>query len=121
MPRKILPVCSILIQYGGSITCTVSNHRHYSADLEQGSEIPCKIKFLTLSSAKEKAEISVIAVLSNFGRENFDKLMQFHQICQDFPTLKFCVIYTLYISILELYSCGISKIKLPYNIKDAIR
>ena len=94
MPRKILPVCSILIQCGGSITCTVSNHRHYSADLEQGSEIPCKIKFLTLSSAKEKAEISVIAAL---GGENFDKLMQFHQIRQDFPTSKFCAIYTLYI------------------------
>ena len=67
VPRKISPVCSIFIQRGGFITCTVSDRRHYSADLEQGeSEILCKIKFSTSSSVeKEKAEKMVTAALSN--------------------------------------------------------
>ena len=58
VPRKTSPVCSIFIRCGGCITCTVSNRRHYSADLEQGGlEIPCKIKFSTSSSVeREKAE-----------------------------------------------------------------
>ena len=33
VPQKSLPVCSILIRHGGSITCTVRYHRCYSADL----------------------------------------------------------------------------------------
>ena len=58
VPRKILPVCSIFIQCGGSITCTVSDHRCHSADLKQGGfEMPYKMKFLTSSSAEmEKAK-----------------------------------------------------------------
>ena len=67
VPRKISPVCSIFIWRGGSITCTVSDHRCYSADLEQGGlEILCKIKFLTSSLAeKKKAEKLVIAAPSD--------------------------------------------------------
>ena len=67
MPRKISPVCSIFIRCGGSITCTVSDRRRYSADLDQGGlEIPCKIKFSTSNSVeKEKAEKLVTAALSN--------------------------------------------------------
>ena len=39
---KNSPICSKFIRRGGSITCTVSGHRRYSADLEkEGSEIPC--------------------------------------------------------------------------------
>ena len=71
VPRKISPVCAIFIQRGGSITCTVSGHRRYSADLEQGGlEIPCNIKFSTSSSVeKEKAEKLVIAALSYNGTD----------------------------------------------------
>ena len=67
VPRKISPVCSIFIRRGGSITCTVSDRRRYSTDLEQGGlEIPCKIKFSTSSLVeKEKAEKLVTAALSN--------------------------------------------------------
>ena len=67
MSQKFLPLCSIFIQRGGSITCTVSDRRRYSADLEQGGlEIPCKIKLSTLSSVeKEKSEKLVTAALSN--------------------------------------------------------
>ena len=63
----LFQVCSIFIRRGGSITCTVSDRRRYSADLEQGGlEIPCKIKFSTSSSVeKEKAEKLVTAALSN--------------------------------------------------------
>ena len=62
VPQKNLPVSSIFIRHGGSITCTVSDHRRYSAELKQGGfEIPCKMKFSTSSSAeKEKAEKLVI-------------------------------------------------------------
>ena len=67
VPQRISPVCSIFIRRGGSITCTVSDCRRYSADLEpRGLEISCKIKFSTSSSAeKEKAEKLVIAALSD--------------------------------------------------------
>ena len=55
MPRKISPVCSIFIWHGGAITCTVSDRRRYSADIEQeGLEIPCKIKFSTSSSVEKE-------------------------------------------------------------------
>ena len=102
MPRKICPVCSIFIQRGGSITCTVSDRRRYSADLEQGGlEIPCKIKFSTSSSVeKEKAEKLVTAALSNnetnglskFWWGIFGESMQFRQIRQNFPPPNFCAI-----------------------------
>ena len=71
VPRKISPICAIFIRRGGSITCTVSGHRRYSADLEQGGlEIPCNIKFLTSSSVeKEKAKKLVIAALSYNGTD----------------------------------------------------
>ena len=36
MPRKFSPVCSIFIRCGGSITCTVSDRRRYSADFLTG-------------------------------------------------------------------------------------
>ena len=74
--------------HGGSITCSFSNRRCYSADLEQGGlEILCKIKFLTSNSVeKEKAEKLVIAALSNFDGEDFGDTMQFCQICQNFPS-----------------------------------
>ena len=49
-----------------ALSHVVSDHRRYSADLEQGIlEIMCKIKFSTLSSVEKKAEKLVTATLSN--------------------------------------------------------
>ena len=46
LPRKISKVCSLFIRRGGSISCTVSGSRRYSADLPQGGlEIPCSLLF----------------------------------------------------------------------------
>ena len=79
MPRNISPVCSIFIRRGGSITCTVSDRRRYSADLEQGGlEIPCKIKFSTSSSVEkdsEKAEKLVTTALSNNETNGLSKFL----------------------------------------------
>lgn len=41
LPRKISCICSIFIQRGGEIHCTVTDSRRYSRDLMQGGmEIP---------------------------------------------------------------------------------
>lgn len=46
LPRKMTRVCSLFIRRGGSITCTVTGHRRYSADLPQGGlEVPCLLLF----------------------------------------------------------------------------
>jgi hypothetical protein len=44
--RKVSRVCAVLLKRGGSIRCTVTGRRRYSADLPQGGlEIPCFVVF----------------------------------------------------------------------------
>ncbi len=46
LPRKISKLCSLFLSRGGSISCTVTGGRQYSADLPQGGlEIPCSLLF----------------------------------------------------------------------------
>ena len=46
VPRKISAACSIFLRRKGTIRCTVSASRRYSADLPQGGlEVPCILKF----------------------------------------------------------------------------
>lgn len=46
LPRKIAKLCSLFLRRGGSIDCTVTGRRRYSADLPQGGlEIPCTLLF----------------------------------------------------------------------------
>ena len=46
LPCKISCLCSILIRRGGSLECTATGSRRYSADLAQGGmEIPCRLSF----------------------------------------------------------------------------
>ena len=48
LPRKMtrVHVCSLFLRRGGSITCIVTGHRRYSADLPQGGlEVPCSLLF----------------------------------------------------------------------------
>ena len=46
LPQKLTRVCSLFLRRGGTIDCSVSGHRKYSADLPQGGlEIPCSLIF----------------------------------------------------------------------------
>ena len=46
VPRKISTVCCMFLRKGGTIECTVTGSKQYSADLKQGGmEIPCKYSF----------------------------------------------------------------------------
>ena len=46
LPQKISRICSLFILRGGTITCIVSGHCRYSADLPQGGmEVPCNLLF----------------------------------------------------------------------------
>ena len=46
LPRKLTRVCSLFLRRGGTIGCTVTGQRKYSADLPQGGlEIPCSLVF----------------------------------------------------------------------------
>ena len=46
VPRKISAACSIFLRRKGTIRCTVSASRRYSADLPQGGlEVPCILQF----------------------------------------------------------------------------
>ena len=38
LPRKVSRVCALLLKRGGSIQCTVTGKRRYSADLLQGDQ-----------------------------------------------------------------------------------
>ena len=46
LSREVSRVCALLLKRGGSIRCTVTGRRRYSADLPQGGlEIPCFVVF----------------------------------------------------------------------------
>ena len=46
LPRKHSRLCSLFLDRGGSISCTVTGSRRYSSDLSQGGlEIPCSVIF----------------------------------------------------------------------------
>ena len=46
VPRTISTPCNVFIRKGGVISCTVSGHRQYYVDLEQGGlDVPCKLQF----------------------------------------------------------------------------
>ena len=46
IPMKISALCSLFLQRGGTIACSVTDSKRYSSDLSQGGlEIPCILKF----------------------------------------------------------------------------
>ena len=46
LPRKVSRVCLLFLQRGGTIECTVTGRRKYSADLAQGGhKVPCSLPF----------------------------------------------------------------------------
>ena len=46
LPRKISRACLLFSRRGNTITCRVTGHRRYSADLTQGGlEVPCILRF----------------------------------------------------------------------------
>ena len=59
LPRAISRACSLFLRRGNSITCRVTGHRRYSADLPQGGlEVPCILHF--------EGEVKDIAKLKKF-------------------------------------------------------
>ena len=59
LPREISRACSLFLRRGNSITCRVTGHRRYSADLPQGGlEVPCILRF--------EGEVKDIAKLKKF-------------------------------------------------------
>ena len=57
LPRRISKICSLFLRRGGSICCTVSGSRRYSADLPQGGlEIPCNLTFKAKAKEIKKLE-----------------------------------------------------------------
>ena len=56
LPRKISRACSLFLRRGSEITCRVTGHRRYSANLPQGGlEVPCVLQFE--GEAKEIAKL----------------------------------------------------------------
>ena len=57
VPRKISTICSLFLQRGGSIQCTIVGSRRYSGDLPQGGlEIPCVLTFKAPDKMKDVLE-----------------------------------------------------------------
>ena len=55
LPKKVSRVCALFLKRGGSIHCTVTGKRRYSADLPQGGvEIPCSAVFVGKSNEIQK-------------------------------------------------------------------
>lgn len=71
VPKKISSTCSLFLRRGGSILCTVTGGRRYSADLAEGGlEVPCTLKFqidsgsITLLNKAEKLVVSALSTNS---------------------------------------------------------
>ena len=46
VPRKISAACSVFLEFGGIIRCTITGTRQYLTDLRQGGlNVPCKLTF----------------------------------------------------------------------------
>ena len=59
LPRAISRACSLFLRRGNSITCRVTGHRRYSADLwQEGLEVPCTLRF--------EGEVKEVAKLKKF-------------------------------------------------------
>ena len=57
MPRKVSVICSMFLQTGGTIDCTVIRNRQYLRDLIQGDlGVPCELKFVGDNEHIEKVK-----------------------------------------------------------------
>ena len=60
LPRKVSRVCSLFLQRGRIIHCTVTRRR-YSGDLPQGGlEVPCILAFQSRAKPKELAKLKLL-------------------------------------------------------------
>jgi len=60
LPRTISRPCSLFLNRGGQIICTVTGSKRYSADIPQGGlEVPCKLLFKALPKEIQKLIISL--------------------------------------------------------------
>ena len=87
IPMKISALCSLFLQRGGTIACSVTDSKRYSSDLSQGGlEIPCILKFKgekllvgkvqklgnkMLTEQQKQTSVSGVTPLKGFeGKEN---------------------------------------------------
>ena len=57
VPRKVSVICSMFLQTGGTIYCTVIGNRQYLRDLVQGGlEVPCEVNFVGDNKHIEKVK-----------------------------------------------------------------
>ena len=55
LPRKHSMVCSLFLDRGGQISCTVIGNRRYSSDLVQGGmAVPCLVTFKSSKKSIKK-------------------------------------------------------------------
>lgn len=75
IPRVISTICSSFIRRGGSIVCSVTGPRQYSADLPQGGlEVPCILTFTTANDKEgNKAKKLLVRTLSVEIKDNVCK------------------------------------------------
>ena len=70
---KLSRVCSLFLRRGGTIDCTVTGRREYSADLAQGGlEIPCSLVF----KATPREILKLKKVWKNNGLSHLHKWQQ---------------------------------------------
>ena len=61
LPRKVSRVCSLFLQRGRIIHCTVTGRRRYSGDLPQGGlEVSCILAFQSRAKPKELAKLKLL-------------------------------------------------------------
>ena len=74
VPRLLSAICSLYIRRGGSIDCTVTGSRRYSADLPQGGmEIPCILTFKSSSRKECNKAVKLLNMTLSKGDDGCDK------------------------------------------------
>lgn len=74
VPRLISSICSVYIRRGGSINCTITGSRRYSADLPQGGmEIPCVLTFKSSSHKECDKAVKLLNMTLYKNKDDSDK------------------------------------------------
>ena len=88
LPRGTSWACSLFLRRGNSITCHVTGHRRYSANLTQGGlEVPCTLHF--------EGEVKDVAKLKKFMKSNWLNINS-SQVCIRVLTFSYFVMRMLY-------------------------
>ena len=74
VPRRISAACALFLARDGTITCTVTGSKQYSADLPQGGlEVPCTLKFQGAPKVIAKMKKLVVSDIKKQSSTSQDK------------------------------------------------